>query len=649
MKLINLRLKNFKSIRDFELDTKGGNVSIFADNAVGKTTIADAFSWLMFGKDSQNKSDFEIKTLDADGQPIHNLEHEVTGSFDINSRMLILKKIYKEVWTKKRGAATAEHTGHTTDYWIDGVPSQKKEYDQMIAGIASEGLFKLLTSPTYFNQSLSWQERRKILLEVCGDISDTDVIASDIGLSPLPDILGARSLDDHKKVITAKRTEINRELDKIPVRIDEANRSLPEYDDTFPDTMAADMSAARAAESSKRAEISRLENGGEVAEKRKQLSQLQTELIDLQNQQKREKAAKTDGLWADLSQIKRDVEGLKNNIPAKNNKITERAELVKLAEKTAEEMRAEWRKIDAEKFEITQETSCPACGQNLPEDQLAAAKQKALEQFNLSKATKLANIVADGKAFTARAAEIKRQIIELQAEVDNEEELLKSKVKESIQLQSQINAFDAVEAVTPEMSDLRFRVEALESDITKLNTGSESGIEKAKEELADIQQQIRTVEDAQGRARQHKEGQARIIELTKQQKALAAEYERLEHELYLCDQFVRAKVALLTDRINGKFKYARFRLFSQQINGGISECCETTINGIPYEGALNNGARVNAGLDIINTLANHYGFDAPIFCDNAESVTELIPTEGQLIRLVVSAADKKLRIVTEEN
>jgi len=644
MKLLSLKLKNFKGIREFELDTKGGNMAIFGDNAVGKTTIADAFSWLLFGKNSQNKSDFEIKTLDAAGQPIHNLEHTVEGAFDLDGKVLVLKKIYKEVWAKKRGAATAEHTGHTTDYFIDGVPSQKKEYDQMIAGIASEGLFKLLTSPTYFNQSLSWQDRRKILLEVCGDISDADVIASDLGLSPLPDILGARTLDDHKKVVTAKRTEINRELDKIPVRIDEANRSLPDVSGIFPNMMASDLVDARAAESSKRAEISRLENGGEVAEKRKQLSQLQTELIDLQNQQKREKAAKTDGLWADLSQIKRDVEGLKNNIPAKNNKITERTELVKLAEKTAEEMRAEWRKIDAEKFEITQETSCPACGQNLPEDQLAAAKQKALEQFNLSKATRLANIVADGKAFTSRADEIKRQITELQAEVDNEEELLKSKVKESIQLQSQINAFDAIEAITPEMSDLRSRVAALESDITKLNAGSESVIEKAREELADIQQQIRTIEDAQNRARQHKEGQARIIELTKQQKALAAEYERLEEELFLCDKFVRAKVALLTDRINAKFKFARFKLFDQQVNGGIAECCQTTINGIPYEGALNNGAKINAGLDVINTLADHYGFDAPIFVDNSESVTELIPTKGQLIKLVVSAADKTLRI-----
>ena len=117
--------------------------------------------------------------------------------------------------------------------------------------------------------------------------------------------------------------------------------------------------------------------------------------------------------------------------------------------------------------------------------------------------------------------------------------------------------------------------------------------------------------------------------------------------MYLTEEFIRTKVRLLEEKINSKFKLARFKLFEVQVNGALAETAETMYNGVPYSN-LNNGARLNIGLDIINTLAEHYGFEAPIFVDNAEAVTQLIPTTGQQIRLIVSAQDKKLRIELAE-
>jgi hypothetical protein len=104
---------------------------------------------------------------------------------------------------------------------------------------------------------------------------------------------------------------------------------------------------------------------------------------------------------------------------------------------------------------------------------------------------------------------------------------------------------------------------------------------------------------------------------------------------------------MLEGKINSKFHMARFKLFEVQVNGALAECCETTFNGVPYSN-LNNGARLNIGLDIINTLAEHYGFSPPVWLDNAESVTDILPTKGQQIRLIVSAADKKLRVELAE-
>jgi hypothetical protein len=133
-----------------------------------------------------------------------------------------------------------------------------------------------------------------------------------------------------------------------------------------------------------------------------------------------------------------------------------------------------------------------------------------------------------------------------------------------------------------------------------------------------------------------------------EERKLAAEYEDLEQELYLTEEFIRTKVRLLEDKINSKFRMARFKLFEVQVNGALAETAETMYNGVPYSN-LNNGARINVGLDIIRTLAKHYNFYPPIFIDNRESITELIDVSPQqTISLIVSEKDQELRAELKE-
>src|SRR5699024_4831771 len=229
IKLLNLKLTNFKGIKSFELNANGEDMKVFGENATAKTTVFDSFVWLLFGKDSQNSTQFEIKTL-RDGKPVHKLNHEVEATLLVDGQELTLKKVYKEKWTKKRGSVTESFSGHTTDYYIDGVPSKKKEYEGKISEIVDEEVFKLLTNPAHLNEQLKWQDRRKTLLEIAGDVTDEEVIASNESLAKLTEIIGKRSIDDHKKVVTAKKKEINQELDRIPIRIDEIHRGLPDTD-----------------------------------------------------------------------------------------------------------------------------------------------------------------------------------------------------------------------------------------------------------------------------------------------------------------------------------------------------------------------------------------------------------------------------------
>lgn len=281
--LLKLTLRNFKGIRDYVLNPDEANVSVFGDNAAGKTTLFDAFVWLLFDKDSQNKKDFEIKTLDAAGKVFHKLEHEVEGVLVVNGKRITLRKVFAEKWSKKRGSATEEFSGHTTDYFINGVPAKKAEYDEAVNGIVNENIFKLLTNPMFFNEQLKWQERRKILLEVCGDVADSEVIESNKSLASLPAILGDRSIEDHRKVIAARRSKINEELEKIPIRIDEVYRSMPQPDGEKTAIEERIKLISRQIED-KQAELTRLQSGGEIAVKEKRQHELEGELLQLKNE-----------------------------------------------------------------------------------------------------------------------------------------------------------------------------------------------------------------------------------------------------------------------------------------------------------------------------------------------------------------------------
>ena len=220
MKLLRLTYKNFKA-QSQNIILNDSDVDVFGANGAGKTTAFDAFIWLLFGKDSKGaelSEDIKTRSQVDNGQ-----EHEVEAVLLLDDGGHIkLKRTFREIWTKKRGSATETFSGHTTDFFIDDVPAKKREYSDRINSIISEEKFKLLTDPLYFKNQMDWKDRRKILLEVCGDVSDEDVIASKEELAELPGMLAGKSIDDYRKILQARRTKMNDELRKIPVRIDES-------------------------------------------------------------------------------------------------------------------------------------------------------------------------------------------------------------------------------------------------------------------------------------------------------------------------------------------------------------------------------------------------------------------------------------------
>jgi hypothetical protein len=137
---------------------------------------------------------------------------------------------------------------------------------------------------------------------------------------------------------------------------------------------------------------------------------------------------------------------------------------------------------------------------------------------------------------------------------------------------------------------------------------------------------------------------ARIAELEADESKFAQEVADIEQLEFSLIEFDREKMNLLEQKINGRFGLVTFKLFEEQLNGGLKPTCVTLINGVPYPDA-NTASKVNASLDIINVFSNHFGIKAPVFIDNRESVTELIENDLQIINLVVSPKHKVLTVV----
>ena len=654
MKLKKLHLKNFKGIPEFEFSTNG-DTTIYGDNKTGKTTIFDGFCWLLFGKDSLNSATFDIKTLENTGEAKHGLEHTVEGLFGVNGNDMSLKKTYVEKWVKRRGAAHREFTGHTIDHFVDDVPVKKKEYDEAINSICDESIFKLLTNPRYFNEVLHWQERRETLLEVCGDVSDEDVINSDPDLADLPHILKKRKLEDHRKVIASRRAEINKELDKIPVRIDEARGGLATT--RLPKAIEADISNAKDDLKDSEDVLKEIKAGGESAVLTTKLRDIESQLSKIDND------IASAGIKA-MTERSKERQGLKDEaatigghiavaVREKENLISDKQKIEENIEAVYSEiakLRVRWHEEDAKGFEFEQSSVCPSCGQDLPEEKLEAAREKAQSAFNETKAKDLASITEDGKVKAATIEQYKVSAKELADKLQAVESAIKTLLEKKEIAEKALKDFDEQkeqivnEPENPERMALLQQIEEIEKQIeAKKGDVDTESIRDGEAQIDAIKIRIQAYERELLQIEANTRIDVRVKELSDQERKLSAEFEDLERQLYLTELFIRAKVGMLEEKINSRFKIARFKLFEEQINEGLRETCVALSGGVPYP-SMNNAARINIGIDICNTLAEHYGKTLPMFIDNCEAITNPMKSNAQQIRLYVSAQDETLRI-----
>lgn len=637
--LKTLILRNFKGIKDLRVDFNRVT-DISGDNAVGKTTIFDAFTWLLFDKNSLDAKDFEIKTLDKNNNVIHGLEHEVSALLNIDGVEKKLSKIYKEKWTKKRGESEKQLTGHTTDYYIDDVPVKKAEFQEAIGNIIDEKLFKLITNPLYFSTILNWKDRRNVLLSIIGDVDVMDVIKGNNTLKGFDTLLGEKTVDDLKKTLAARKRKINQDINSIPVRIDELDKSILNLDfEALEDELKLKNEELKQVED-KLYDSTKL--GDVVLEKQQKLFNLKKMLQSIEykaesqaNRPKKELEALLDEKAYELKDTLRKVSTLEERLVS----IKFKKDLVK---DQMDSLRNTWHEEKLRTLEFNEnEFVCPTCKREFEADDIEAKKESLIEQFNISKSRKLADINSLGVAKKDEFEDIEKQISNLETEVEETKVKASCLEKEVKDIKVKLDNFKVSIVLGEEHKKVSCEIADLEVEIND-NTSTKELISSLRREKFDLVDAIDNIKAKLTYREKNKATLERIEELKDEERKLAETLAKVEKEEFQCETFIKAKVKLMEDSINEKFKYVSFKLFNTLVNGAVEECCVATVNGVPFD-SVNNAGKINAGIDIINTLCNHYGVNATVFIDNAESVNELLECESQVVRLIVSK-DKTLVI-----
>jgi DNA repair exonuclease SbcCD ATPase subunit len=650
IELAKLELLNFKGIKEKTIEF-GKETNIFGRNETGKTTIFDSFTWLLFGKDSTNRSDFNIKTLDKNGEFIHGLDHQVTGILLVDGKEVILRRLLKENWVKKRGSAEAIFSGNTTEYFVNEEPKKEKDYKEYINSLIDENVFKLLTNPMHFNVNTSWQDRRKILLSIVGDVSDEDVISNSEKLKDLPGLLNGNSIDSFKAIIASKKKKLNEQLKAIPIRIDEINRNLPVLAENV------DYKALEAERAAIKGELnvieSQLESQQRIADdfikRQSELSVKKNRLKDLELQIEKNSMKSLNDMNMKLMELGYKKDTLERKIKQDTEIIAKNQDEIQKLQDEMQKYRDEYKVVFEEPFNEPDRENfvCPTCKQNLPEEDVEKQISGLLANFKSNKLKRLEEISNQGKWRKVKVEQLQDESDSLNIAIQNNEVELAKLDEEIKATQAVLNAEKNKELNVDYRSNTEYA--ALEDEIKKIEknllpVNQDGRVRQKREELQDRLQEINTV---LSNKQVIEDSKSRIKELEDEERIFSQQIAELEGQEFLAEEFIKAKVSMLENKINNTFKYVTFKMFDIQINGGITETCQALIKGVPFADA-NNAAKYNAGIDIINALSKFYGTTAPVFIDNREGIIDLIDTDSQIINLIVSKEDKVLRVEVNE-
>lgn len=677
----SLTLNFFKGIQSLHIDFDN-ETDVFGANGTGKTTIADSVNWLWFGKDSSDRKDFEVKSLDANGKTNPKTQVEVSAVYLIDGNEVSIKRVLKENWVKKRGTNDVELAGNTTELYWNEVPMTVTDFNKKVDSVLVETIFKMITSPTFFNDDKSsfgdakkpaWYNRRQVLIDlVGGDVSNEELAAGNPAYNELiANLEQGKTIDEYKAQIANSVKKAKEDLKAIPTRIDEVNKSRPEAQDfkaldaeleTYGKQLAKVEEQLLDANKAFDAKLE-AQKGAKIA-----VNNLEAEITNIQNNARREAQDRLKPDTSELDKLVKDKEGKEQELATFENalKTLESQKQgfdneVKNLEIKIANKRKEWETENAKEliFANDDDFHCPTCKREFEAGDVEKKKDEMLATFKANKANTLKAISEQGKNLSIQLTTNQASSDALKTRIENgakEIEGIKGQIET---LKGQIESYNTntststlteqevyegilklnlkYDAKVKELATAKAQIEEIPSvDTTELTTKRSeltALIDGIKTKLA-TKSQIEAIEK-------------RIQQLVDEEKELAQQVANVEKMQFTIESFIKEKIDRLETAINSKFKLVKFKMFDEQLNGGLKETCVAMVNGVPYSD-VNTASKINAGIDIINTLCEFYGVTAPIFIDNRESVTEIIDTDSQIVSLIVSPEHKALTVMCKE-
>lgn len=633
IRLNKISIRNFKGIRELDIDFNGKNTNIYGDNATGKTSIFDAFLWVLFNKNSAGKSDFSYKPFGKNGKEVHFLNTEVQIELNIDGIAKTLKKVSTENWVKKRGNAQQVYEGNVSSYWIDEVPVKLSEYQRIITDIIPEQKFKMITNPLFFNAQMSADEQRTVISSIAeiNNFSNEELMKQNEEFTWLCEKLNGHSVEDFIRIVKQTLKKLNDELSEIPSRIDEINRTMINVTDEELSVANSTISACQIQKDLINKSINDVkERAKQNSETIRILSAKENEIEELKKMIYREKNADVEKARFDL-EIK--INESENNIKILNNKKEMLERNISTRKISIEQLRKNFDIENEKEFVDSNNYICPVCNrkfenkdemQNTAKEKFMTLKRKTLEEINVQGKTLSDLIQADEEELI----DVNEKLLEFEKELP----ILKAKIETLRNKDIDYLEDDRYVLLEQEIENLKEKVNAIVVE----NTSDK------EERLLELDNKIESSKMVINKKKAQIKAEERIKELLENERNIANNIQEQEKCREEVEAFSKYKINLLEEKINQNFEIVRFKLFEQQINGGVKEVCYATVDGVPFSD-LNSAMKINAGLDIIKTLINFYDIQAPIFIDNKETVNKLIDIETQLINLIVSS-DKNLRM-----
>jgi DNA repair protein SbcC/Rad50 len=673
IQLKKLRLVYFKGINDLEI-VFDWVTNIFGTNKAGKSTIVDAWHWLLFGKNAEDRSDtsFAIKPY-LEGKPIPKRNPEVEALIIANGTPIKIKRTLREKWVKKKGSADSVFEGNETLYEWNDVPLKQSEFKARIAELLDENIFKLLTNTSYFN-SLKWEDRRSLLERMAGIITNEEIAGGDTELeAAIAELSKYKDLSDFKKYIANAKKRIKDELDLIPARIDEASRAknaLPTEFGSLEVALANHQTQLKVVEDGLESEAAAVKEANvRASEILRQAHSLRSDVLAIESKiRSTVQSSKLDREHA-IEYEKKKLRSSKDELPRVNAEISSVSKRKSDLIATQNSLREQWGKINEETFTFTElvfdekDFCCPTCKRAFEasdveqrkqqlRDNHEAAKKSASELFNERKAKKLADISKEGKEITSIVAGIDEQLADLNTKKQSLEHLISTISVEVEKLEKQHTELSNDESTrilteianSQEIAALNKKAAQLEAEAVVPPSKTTAEL---KERKAVIQSEIVAIQKQLAAKEQIASLDKRIAELKESHRHKSQELADLESKEFAVARYNREKMDIVEKRVNELFSFVKFKMFDTTNDGSEFPACITLCDGVPYDDA-NHAAQINAGIDIANAFGKFYEVSVPMFVDNAEAVVDLLSSASQMIRLVVSAADKRLRIETQE-